>query len=283
MLLTAFFWGGTFVAGRDVALHMAPFTASFLRFLIASALLWVLIKKFEGGLPRLARGQWVSVALLGLIGIFGYNALFFTGLRTVPAGRAAVIVAMNPVLIALGAALFFGERLTRRRVLGVVVSASGAIVAISHGRPWTLFSEGVSWGDAAILGCVVTWATYSLLGRYSMKSMSPHAAVTYSCLVGTALLLPAALAEGLLDRLPGFPLLAWIDVAYLGACGTVLGFTWYYEGVKTLGPGRASVFINFVPLFAILAGYVLLSEPVHPTLLFGAALVCSGAYVTNRG
>jgi len=255
---------------------------SFLRFLVASICLWGLMKKFEGGLPRLERGQWISVALLGFIGIFAYNALFFAGLKTVPAGRAAVIIAMSPMVIALGAAYFFKDSITWRSAAGVLLSASGVIVAISRGQPWRLLSGGMSWGDAALLVGVLLWAAYSLLGRHSMKTLSPQASVTYSCLIGAALLFPAALAEGIFGPTPRFTLMAWVDVFYLGACGTVLGFTWYYEGVKALGPARASVFMNFMPLSAILAGYLLLGEPVHPTLLAGAAMVCSGAYLTNR-
>lgn len=278
---TALFWGGTFVAGRDLAQHMPPFCASFLRFAVASVLLMALVYKHEGGLPRLRRGQWLLIGLLGLTGVFAYNAFFFMGLKITPAGRAAVIVALNPVMIALGSALFFRERLGGLRALGVLLSVSGAVTTISRGAPWALLTQGVGWGDLLILGCVASWASYTLLGRGAMRALSPHAAVTYSCLAGALMLLPPALSEGLSAGLSSYPLIAWLEVVYLGACGTVLGFTWYYEGVKALGPGRASVFINFVPLFAILSGCLLLGESAHPSLLLGAGLVCGGAYLTN--
>jgi drug/metabolite transporter (DMT)-like permease len=281
LLATALFWGGTFVAGRDLAQHMGPFCASFLRFAAASVLLLALVYRYEGGLPRLGRGQWLLVGLLGATGVFAYNAFFFMGLKIVPAGRAAVVVALNPVFIALGGALFFQERLRGLRLAGVLLSVAGAVTTITHGAPWTLLSQGVGWGDLLILGCVGSWASYTLLGRSSMRALSPHAAVTYSCLAGVAMLLPPALAEGLPAQFLSYPAVAWLDVVYLGACGTVLGFTWYYEGVKALGPGRASVFINFVPLFAILSGWLLLGESVHPSLLLGAGMVCCGAYLTN--
>jgi drug/metabolite transporter (DMT)-like permease len=282
LLCTAMFWGGTFVAGRMVGQWLDPFSAAFVRFFIAFVCLYALARRYEGGLPRLTRGQILPVLILGASGVFAYNALFFAGLKTVVAGRAAVIVATNPIFIALLAALIFREPLTRVKGAGVLLSVTGAVLVISHGRPDLLLSQGLSVGDVAILGCVAAWVTYSLVGKAAMGMLSPLAAVTWSCLVGMCLLLPFAWAEGLWGALAAMPLAGWGCLFYLSVCGTVLGFTWYYQGVKTIGPGRASVFINFVPISAILAGWAILGEPADATLLLGGVLVPLGVYLTNR-
>ncbi len=282
LLLAAMFWGGTFTAGRIVSQHLPPFSAAFFRFLIATVCLVFLVRKMEGGLPRISKAQVTQVVLLGLTGVFAYNAFFFTGLQTVEAGRAAVIVATNPIFIALLATLLFKESLGSFKVMGIILSVSGAILAITRGHPFHLLSEVVTWGDVAIAGCVASWAAYSILGKYSMSILSPQAAVTYSCIAGTMALFFPAMHEGL----PGFvltaPPLVWLCLVYLGYFGTVLGFTWYYQAVKSIGPSRASVFINFVPLFAIIIGFIFLKEPVDPSLILGALMVSGGVYLANR-
>jgi drug/metabolite transporter (DMT)-like permease len=69
---------------------------------------------------------------------------------------------------------------------------------------------------------------------------------------------------------------------YLGFFGTVLGVFWYYQGIQTIGPTRAGVFINFVPVSAVVLSFVILGEPVTPALAAGAVLVLSGVYLTTR-
>jgi drug/metabolite transporter (DMT)-like permease len=279
LVLTMILWGGTFVAGRQLAGQVGPFAAAFLRFAIATACLLAFVRLKEGGLPRLDRRGLIGVLLLGATGVFAYNALFFTGLATVGAGRAAVIIAGNPILIALGAALFFGEGMTRRKAVGIALSVAGAVEVIGRGEPASLLSSGITPGDAAILGCVASWSAYSLLGKAVMGRLTPLGAVAWSSLAGALLLLPAALAEGLTPA--AYPLSAWLGLAYLGFCGTVLGFTWFYEGIRAVGASRAGVFINLVPVSAVLQAWLILGEPVDASLLAGGALVLAGVWLTN--
>lgn len=283
LLLAAFFWGGTFVAGRIGAAHAGPFALAFLRFTLATAILVWHIRRREGALPRVSGSRNILfVLLLGATGIFAYNALFFTALQTIPAGRAAVVVANNPIVIALGAALFLGEPLTRRKCIGIAISVCGALVAVTRGDPVSFLQGGVSWGDVALVGCLASWAAYSLLGKKAMSSLSPLAAVTWSCASGACMLLPFALHEGMLDAITTYTPDVWASIFYLGMFGTALGFTWFYEGVDRIGAAKAGVFINFVPITAILSGWLFLGEPLSPSLILGAALVLTGVYTANR-
>ncbi len=282
LLATMLFWGGTFIAGRLVAGVVPPLPAAFLRFAIASVLLLILLYRLEGGLPRLDRRQLGAVTLLGLTGVFGYNVFFFTGLQTVSASRAALIIALNPVGIALFSALFGGERLTRRRALGIAISVSGALLVISNGHLAGLLAGALGSGELALLGCVLCWALYSVLGRRAMRGLSPLAAVTCSSLAGTLLLAPLALAKGVVSGAAGYGLHAWLSLAYLALFGTVLGFLWYYQAIHRLGAVRSGVFINFVPVCAVVLGFLLLDEALSATLLQGGALVIVGAWLTNR-
>jgi drug/metabolite transporter (DMT)-like permease len=283
LLLTAVFWGGTFIAGRMLVGHVHPFAIAFLRFTVASALLLTILYKRHGRLPALPRQLWLPVLLLGMTGVFAYNMLFFWGLEYVHAGRAAIIVANNPVMIALGAALLFNHRLGPLKTLGVFVSVSGAMMAISRGHVAALFSGGLGLGDALIFGCVLSWVCFSLLGKSVLSKIPPLTSIAYASVAGTVLLSPFALHSGLLASLPIYSLVDWINIVYLGLFGTVLGFVWYYEGIEKIGPTRAALFINFVPISAILMAYAILDEPITWSLAGGAALVIIGVYLTNNG
>jgi len=283
LFLVAFFWGGTFVAGRWLAGSVHPYSAAFFRFAIASSFLLLLTWRREGGLPRLNPRQLLAVTALGATGIFAYNLCFFNGLQLITAGRAALIIALNPVAIALGSSLVFRETLPKGRLAGILLAVCGAVLVISRGRPALLLEGGIGRGELLILGCVLSWTLYSLIGKSAMRGLTPLAAVCWSAIAGTLLLLVPALLHGSFAEALQFSAGAWLSIAYLGLFGTVVGFFWYFQGIQSIGPARAAVFINFVPVNGVLLATLLLGEPVTWSLVTGGGLVVTGAWLANGG
>lgn len=281
LFLTAVFWGGTFIAGRYITRDVGPFSAAFLRFTVASILLLLLVRRSEGGFPSVPRAQIIPLILLGMTGVFAYNVFFFKGLKLIQAGRASVIIANNPIAIALLSALIFKERLTVLKVLGIVLSVMGAIIVVSKGQVAEVLTGGIGWGEMFIFCCVASWACYSLIGKAVMSHLSPLAAVAYSSGIGAAALFVPAWFEGLFQDIFHYTLLDWVGIVYLGIFGTVIGFVWYYQGIKAIGPTRAGQFINFVPMSAIVLAFFILQEPLTSSLLLGALFVITGVYITN--
>ena len=282
LLLTAIFWGGTFIAGRSIAGSVGPFSAAFLRFATATVLLLVLTWKSENGFPPLEKKQMLPVFLLGLLGVFSYNFFFFKGLGFIDAGRASIIIANNPVFITLLSAIIFREKLGTLRAIGTAVSVAGAMIVISKGNPLNIFQGSAGWGEILIFCAVLSWVAFSLIGKTVMAKLSPLVSISYASVAGTVCLFVPAIAEGMIGDLPRYSLTDWLCILYLGIFGTVLGFVWYYEGIDRLGPSRASIFINFVPISAICLGYLILKEPITLSLFVGASLVISGVWLTNR-
>ncbi len=281
LLLTAIFWGGTFVAGRSLAQNVGPFSAAFFRFATASVFLVCLTWKIEGKLSVLKRSQILPVFLLGMTGVFCNSLFFFKGLKLIEASRAAIIIANNPIFIALFAAVFFKEKLNAVKTAGILISVSGAIVAISRGNLGGLLQGNLGWGEFYIFLSVASWVVFSLLGKAVMSGLSPLASVTYSSITGTILLLLPAFREGLTNCIY-YSMSDWWNIFYLGFFGTVLGLVWFYEGINQIGPTKAGLFINFVPISAILLAHLILGEPLTISLLIGTLLVTTGVYLTNR-
>ena len=285
LTLVALFWGGTFIAGRILAASMSAASAAPGRFAIAALLLAALAWRFEGGLPKLSGRQVVTTFALGATGIFLYNLCFFAALARMPAGRTALFVALNPVATAVLLSVVVRERLSAGRWAGIAIALFGALVVISRGqvlRALTDLGDTFGGGERFMLCAVLSWAAYTVIGRRALDGLSPLAATTYATLWGLALLIVAQLLG---PHAGGGAPLTWQAAAsmlYLGAVGTVVAFVWYSQGIREIGPARAAVFTNLVPVFGVLLSVALLGEPLSGSMLAGGALVIAGVALTNR-
>lgn len=264
-----------------MAKDVGPFAASFLRFAIASVFLLFITWRVDGKLPAIKKTQIIPIILLGMTGVFAYNVLFFKGLKIIEAGRASLIIANNPIFITLFASYFFKEKLNPIKVTGIIISVIGAIIVISRGNPIELLNGNVGWGEFYIFCCVLTWVAYTLIGKAVMTDLSPLVSVSYSSAVGAVALFVPAYFEGMMRDLVHYSTADWFGIFYLGFFGTVLGFVWYYQGIKIIGPMKASQFINFVPISAVLLAFFMLGESITLSLLVGTIFVISGVYLTN--
>lgn len=285
LVLVALFWGGTFIAGRIVALSLPMMIAATGRFLVAVSLLLIVAWKLEGGLPRLNRQQLMATAGLGLTGIFIYNLCFFSALSRMPAGRTALFVALNPIVTALASALVLRERLSAVKWLGIALAFSGAAIVITRGDLLSALydiKQSVGLGEVLMFCAISGWAAYTIIGRYALKSLSPIAATTYAGLWGLCFLICGSVTEVASVEWSKIDLQVWASIFYLGVFGTVIGFIWYYEGVKIIGPSRTAIFNNLVPVFGILLASFMLSEPVLNSMIVGGILTIIGVALTNR-
>ena len=281
LFLVALFFGGTFIAGRIMAANLPPFTSAFLRFLLASLFLVLFVFKKYGKFPRINFQQFLLIITLGLTGVVGYNFLFFSGLKFITASRASMIISLNPSLITILSALILKEKFTKFKFIGIILSLTGALIVISQGNIQVILQGNIGWGELLILGCVVCWSSFTVLGKITMKNLKPIIAITYACLAGTLILILPTYQEGVLQNFMQYSIEVWLSVFALGFLGTALAFTWFYEGIDKIGPSRAGIFINFVPIFATLMAVLILHEKLSPSLVVGAIFVVSGVYLTN--
>lgn len=166
--------------------------------------------------------------------------------------------------------------------IGVLLSVFGALIVITKGSPLEALNAKIGRGELFMFICVLSWAAFSLIGKTILKGLSPLTAITYATLAGTALLFIPACMNGLLQNIRHYPLGAWLGIFYMGFFGSVVGLVWYYEGIRTIGPTKASLFINFVPISAVALAFIVLGEPLTISLLTGTILVSLGVYLTHR-
>jgi drug/metabolite transporter (DMT)-like permease len=275
-------WGGTFIAGRILALAVPPAVGALLRYLVAVVALLVAARWLEGGLPRLTRRQLLGTLLLGATGILAYNLFFLGALALLPASRTSLIIALNPVVTIAAGSLLLGERTNARRWVGVAVALVGVWIVVSRGDVLGSATGAIGRGELLMFGGVCSWAAYTLIGRRVLEGLTPLAATTYASLWGTAMLAAAA-AHGLGElRATDFTAPVVLSVLYLGVLGTSVAFVWYYQAVQRLGAARTVIFNNLVPVFGASFGVLLLGEPLLPSMLAGGAIAVAGVTLVSR-
>ncbi len=156
------------------------------------------------------------------------------------------------------------------------------MTVITRGHIDQLWSGGFGRGEVLIFGCVLSWVSFSLIGKKVLSGLTPLVSILYAVAIGTFALLVPAIREGMLADLGSYSTVSWVAIVYLGFFGTALGFVWYYQGIKAIGPTRAGLFINFVPISAVVLAFGLLGEVITPSLFIGTSLVICGVYLTNQ-
>jgi drug/metabolite transporter (DMT)-like permease len=196
----------------------------------------------------------------------------------VPASRGALLVALNPIFVMLMSAIIYRERITAWKIIGIIISLTGVVIVISRGKITELIG-GMEAGDLFMLGCPVTWAIYTMVGKPVLKHTTPLQASTWASLSGLIMLLLFSSGENYPSEIS--PKI-WLALVYLGIVGTVIAFVWYYEGIKKIGPTSTAIFTNLVPVFAVLLSVIILKEQVSWYTLAGGILVIGGVWLVTK-
>ncbi|WP_027015488.1 DMT family transporter [Comamonas composti] len=281
-------WGASWPAGRVVAQNMPPLAAASLRFLLAAMVLlpWLYHRGGMRLLRQWSAGRWLGMAAAAACGVFGYAAFFLMGLQHLPAGKAALVISINPAVTLLLAVWLFKERINLTIGLGMLLAGVGAVIVISHGRPMEILSTGLGLGELLILGCVACWVAYTLIGRAMLAGVDSLSTTAVTSTLGALMLLLASLlVEGLagLDAALHSGAEAWTALLFLAFGATALAYAWYFDGVKALGAGAASGYITLVPVVGVMLSSVLLGERIDGSMLLGGALALAGTAVMNWG
>lgn len=288
LFLSALLWGITWPAARTMALYLPPISSASWRFTLACIPMLVMVYVKNKGWPKLSARQYRWLAFSGVIGVVGYMVCFMWGLSLVPAGRGSLVITFNPVITAIGAAIFLRERITPTMLLGMAVATLGALTVITHGEFSRLWAGGVGKGELILLGCSFTWGAYSLMSKRSMQFTDSLTATTYPIVMGTAILLLTGPAldtylVGHVQKLPlnAVPWTAWLAMVFLAFGATALAYNWFFTGVEALGATKASAYNTLVPIFGVFFSWLLLGEHIDGSLLVGGAIAVAGLAIMN--
>lgn len=260
-------WGANFNLSKPVIAELHPLVAGAARFVIAALVMLAVMAVRRQAVPLIRHAK--PYAILGLVGIGGFNLLFFFGMQGTSAVNGALIMATNPLMTALLAAMILGERPNSRQMLALPVALAGvAVVILGNGA-----SVQLGRGDALMLGANLCWALYNVLARRLMPAESGLVNTTGVMVMGASVLTVAALLAHAPMAVPSAPAAGALLIMAVG--GSVLAYLFYNAGLATLGAGRTALFINLVPVTAMVIAAVW-GTPPTPLQLTGG-LVTIGA------
>lgn len=280
LILSTFFWGANFNLGKYVVQSTDPLSAAAWRFMLAGIVM-TLYMFFKEGLDWTGiRRNAIALAVMAIVGLFGFNVAFFYGLQTTSSVNGSLIMTLNPTITVVLTALVIGDAISWRQVLGLGLSMAGVVIVVTGGS-WTALTQHFHFviGDGLILLGNLCWAAYSVIGKRWVKNLSPMQTTTTTMLVGAAAMVVTALFvhSGSLPLPSGKNVWA---IAAMALFGTVLAYLWWNNGVRSIGPARTAVFFDLVPIFTMLIA-ISLGEHVSLAQWLGAVLVITGVLFSS--
>ena len=273
-LAIALLWGLSFLSIKVAVREVPPMTMAAARFLMAAAALPLLaawrgisLRVAPRDLPLLAAGGFVGVTLY----FYGENH----GVALLSASLSSIIIGTIPVITVLAERAFLGTRLGARTYVGAVLSCLGVAVIVA--RPEA--GGGSIAGYLYMALATGAWVVYSFLTRPLARRYGQLCLSFWQILFGFLTSLPFALAEAHSWQTPSVS--AVLNLVYLGLLCTALGYWLYIAALELLGPGRASLYLNLIPVVSVVAAYFLLGERLGLFQVVGGAAAVLGVYVAT--
>lgn len=278
LTLPPLFWAGNAIVGRLAVGLVAPMALNALRWIIAGLVVLPFVAREVVAHRATIVREWKIIAALGVCGMGSYNALQYLALTTSTATNVTLIAASAPVFsLGLGA-LFFGQPVTTRAVLGAAISIVGVLLVLVHGDPGRFATLDFVPGDLFMLGAAATWSLYTWLLRAKRPPLSPAVLLFSQIVLGSIFCIACAAVErvgfGIESHLGDHR--TWLVLAYVGILPSVVGYVLWDRGVARVGATVPIFFANLAPVFAAVLSALLLHEWPHWYHGVGLALILVG-------
>jgi len=273
--VTLVFWASAFVGIRHLAGDFSPGALSLGRLLVGALCLGV--AALSRGVPHPTRREWMSIVAIGVLWFGVYNVALNEGEHRVDAGTAAILIQVSPVVVAVLAAVFLGERFTTYLGVGLALAFAGVgVISFST-------SQGSNHDLVGVLLCLLSAVVYavSLVLQKPLVARLPAIHVTWlACTIGAIVCLP--FAGQLIHQVGAAPASSTLVLVYLGVFPTAVAFTTYAYALRHMSASSLSVTTYLVPPLAIVMGVVLLGEAPAPMAYVGGALALVGVAIARR-
>ena len=275
-------WSANFIIGRAVRNDISPVTLTFARWLIA------LIVILPFALPHMRRdfhryltygGRIIAVSLSG---VAAFSLLVYFGLHHTSGTNALLLNSCIPVLIVLFGAIFFGNRIRGRQVLGLFISCVGVLTIIFRGDVGALAQQSFNSGDLLLLAAMASFAFYTLWLRKIPGDIDRMGLLGVQIIVTLIAVLPMWLVE----QSGAEPSANWTwttvaAVLFLGIFPSFLSYLFYGKCIEAIGAARAGLSIHFIPVFGVGLSLLFLGETLHLFHLAGIAAILVGVTLAN--
>jgi len=278
VVLAMIFWSMTFIWFKIANEVFSPFSIVLIRLVISSVIL-ITSALFIRQLQKVERGDWKWIFLLAFFEPFLYFIGESLGLTMISSTQAAVIIGTIPLLVPVGAYLFFNEKLSLLNIAGIIVSFAGLlIVVLKRGFTFNANPTGVILLFLAVFSAI----GYTLMVRKLVGKYNPYSLVTYQNILGIIFFIPlvavfeyeSLISVEVTNR-------ALISLFCLAIFGSTLAFILYNHSIKNLGASKANIFTNIIPVLTAVFSFYILNEEMTFRKVTGIAVVLAGLLLSQ--
>jgi drug/metabolite transporter (DMT)-like permease len=268
--------------GKIVTDTIPPFTLALLRSFIAFLVMIPIgFKEWNNHRP-LWKKEWKPLFGLSLTGIVLFTGLVYTSIKHTTTINASIVEATTPVFAIILGYIFLKERFNQLQILGTALSLFGVIWIITKGSIEIVQSLSFNIGDLVMLLAVLSWAVYSLFVKRHNAKFPSYGGLLVMLFMATIILLPLAAFEWKNGVYIQWNLPVIAGLLYVGIFPSIIALICWNKAVGVIGPSRASVFLNLVPLFTTIGAVLFLNESLQWIQVMGGVLVLFGVYLTTK-
>lgn len=270
--------GGTHIVAKAVVAHVDAAPLTFLRSIFSTAgmVALLLIRKKK---IKIERKDWRLILLIGFLAIPLNQFLYLYGMKFSTAANGALLYASTPVLVLLLSALFMGEKVTLRKVSGILLAFAGiTMVIFERGVD---FSSDYTMGNAIIMIAVIAWAIFTIVGRPLILKYGALRTTAISAICGALMFAPFGLVGTLSFSFSGLSVLDWAGIAYLGVGTSVVGYVLWYYALGRIEASKVAVFANGQPIFATILSIMFLDYTMTSGFILGGVITITGVIITQ--
>jgi drug/metabolite transporter (DMT)-like permease len=282
-VLATLFWSGNFIVGKLATLfQIPPLTLNVLRWISV----WLILmpftyKEIYNNLSSIKK-NWFVISFMGVITISTFNSVVYFALNYTQVINAVLVLAAIPAATIVLSSLMKIEKTNIFQLLGLFLSFVGIGSIISNGNIQKIISLSFNKGDLWLLVCVFTWALYSTLLKKHKFKFSQFTLIQLMVSVGVLFLIPQFFYEKSIGLEVNFNKAFFLILFYVVVFPAIAAYYCWQKGIEIIGPNRASMFIQLMPLFSAVMAIIIFNEKFELYHFVGASFIVSGIYLSNK-
>ena len=283
LTLSTIFWAGNFIVGKFATLfEIPPLTLNVFRWIAVWLILMPFTYKEIYNNLSYVKKNWLVICFMGIITISTFNSVVYFALNYTQVINAVLVLAAIPAATIVCSSSMNIEKTNIFQLLGLFLSIIGIGSIISSGDFQKIISLNFNKGDIWMLVCVITWSLYSTLLKKNKFKFSQFTLIQLMVSAGILFLIPQLFYEKSIGLEVNFNKAFFIILFYVVVFPAIAAYYCWQKGVEIIGPNRASMFIQLMPLFSAVMAIIIFKEKFELYHFVGAAFIVSGIFLSNK-
>lgn len=282
LIMVVLIYSSNLVLGKAVVEVVPPFTMAFLRLLIAFLVLIPIGFNQWKKNKALWLKEWKSLVGLSLTGLAIFNALVYLSLHYTTSINAGIVESTTPIFSVLVGFFLLKERFSKIQYTGVCLSLIGVVWVLTKGSWETMINLSFNIGDLIMLLAIISWVFYSIFVKQHATKFPIYGGLLVMMLIAVIALLPLTIIEWPETLKVNWNFTAILGLLYLGIFPSIIALIAWNKAVGEIGPSKASVFLNLIPVFTTMGAILFLGEEISWMQGLGGILVLTGVFMTTK-